>query len=116
MARHQSGGPCTPCVVFVIRERSPVDDPGASRPCGAAAVVVVKTHSGMRLSRHARNEMRLYGIALDDVASAAGDPVARDVDDRGNTRLTGRTLDGRLILVVVAGDDPDFVITVFLRS
>jgi len=72
--------------------------------------------AGMRLSRHARNGMRLYGIALDDVASAAGDPVARDVDDRGNTRLTGRTLDGRLILVVVAGDDPDFVITVFLRS
>ena len=57
--------------------------------------------------------MRLYGIALDDVESAAGDPAARDVDERGNTRLTGRTVDGRLILVVVAGDDPDFVITVF---
>ena len=48
--------------------------------------------------------MRLYGIALDDVA--AGDPVARDVDERGNTRLTGRTVDGRLILVVVAGMIP----------
>ncbi len=70
----------------------------------------------MRLSRHARNEMRLYGIDLDDVVCAVGDPVARDVDDRGNARLTGRTVDGRLILVVVAGDDPDFVITVFLRS
>ncbi len=79
-------------------------------------MIVVKMDSGMRLSRHAKNEMRLYGIALDDVESAAGDPVARDVDDRGNTRLTGRTVDGQLILVVVAGDDPDFVITVFLRS
>jgi hypothetical protein len=38
-------------------------------------------HAGMRLSRHARSEMRLYGIALDDVESAAGDPVARDVED-----------------------------------
>ena len=73
-------------------------------------------HARMRLSRHARSEMRLYSIALDDVESAAGDPVARDVDDRGNVRLTGRTVDGRLILLVVAGDDPDFVITVFLRS
>jgi hypothetical protein len=60
--------------------------------------------------------MRLYCIALDDVESAAADPVARDVDDRGNTRLTGPAVDGRLILVVVARDDPDFVITVFLRS
>ena len=60
--------------------------------------------------------MRLYGIALDDVESAAGDPAARDVDERGNTRLTGRPWTVRLILVVVAGDDPDFVITVFLRS
>jgi hypothetical protein len=60
--------------------------------------------------------MRLYGIALDDVESAAGDPVAREVGERGNKRLTGRTVDGRLIFVVVAGDDPDFVITVFLRS
>jgi hypothetical protein len=58
---------------------------------GAAAVAVVKMRAGMKLSRHARTEMRLYGIALDDVESAVGDPVARDVDDRGNTRLTGRT-------------------------
>jgi len=105
-----------PCVAFVVRERSPVDDPGASRPRGAATVARVKMHAGMRLSRHARNEMRLYCIALDDVESAAADPVARDVDDRGNTRLTGPAVDGRLILVVVARDDPDFVITVFLRS
>jgi hypothetical protein len=89
---------------------------GASRPRRVAAVLLVKMHAGMRLSRHARNEMRLYGIALNDVEAAAGDPVARGVDDRGNTRLTGRTVDGRPILVVVAADDPDFVITVFLRS
>ena len=34
----------------------------------------------------------------------------------GNARLIGETADGRPILVVVAKDDPSFVITVFLRS
>jgi hypothetical protein len=70
----------------------------------------------MRLSRHARNEMRLYGISREDVESAVADPIERDRDDRGNARLSGETGDGRPILVVVAQDDPDFVITVFLRS
>jgi hypothetical protein len=76
----------------------------------------------MRLSHHARNEMRLYRIGVDDVQATMLDPTAREVDARGNARLTGETGetgetgDGRPILVVVAGDDPDFVITVFLRS
>jgi hypothetical protein len=70
----------------------------------------------VRLSRHAKNEMRLYGVTVEDVEAAVSNPVSRDVDDRGNARLAGETADGRPILVVVAGDDPDFVITVFLRS
>lgn len=70
----------------------------------------------MKLSRHAKNEMRLYGIALGDVEATVSSPVSRGMDDRGNARLAGETADGRPILVVVAGDDPDFVITVFLRS
>jgi hypothetical protein len=69
-----------------------------------------------RLSRHARNEMRLYGIDRADVEAAVRDPARRELDVRGNSRLAGQTGDGRPILVVVAGDDPDFVITVFLRS
>ena len=60
--------------------------------------------------------MRLYGINQEDVESAIASPTSRDRDDRGNARLTGETRDGRPILVVVAQDDPDFVITVFLRS
>jgi len=71
---------------------------------------------GMRLSRHARNEMRLYRIGVDDVQATVLAPIARELDARGNARLTGETGDGRPILVVVAGDDPDFVIAVFLRS
>lgn len=70
----------------------------------------------MRLSRHARNEMRLYGIASDDIEATVASPASREFDDRGNARLSGETSDGRPILVVVAHDDPDFVITVFLRS
>lgn len=70
----------------------------------------------MRLSRHARNEMRLYGIAPEDVESTINEPAARNSDERGNARLLGTTSDGRRILVVIAGDDPDFVITVFLQS
>lgn len=70
----------------------------------------------MRLSRHARNEMRLYGIDAADLQATIAKPVSRQLDERGNTRLGGTTRDGRPILVVVAGDDPDFVITVFLRS
>lgn len=70
----------------------------------------------MRLSRHARNEMRLYRIAAADVEATITDPAARDSDDRGNARLAGETADGRRILVVVAGDDRDLVITVFLRT
>lgn len=70
----------------------------------------------MRLSRHAKNEMRLYRISDGDVEATVADPSSRELDQRGNARLAGETHDGRPILVVVAGDDPDFVITVFLRS
>ncbi|MHB1809423.1 MAG: DUF4258 domain-containing protein [Solirubrobacteraceae bacterium] len=70
----------------------------------------------MRLSRHARNEMRLYRIDREDVEATINDPLTHSEDDRGNTRLSGTTADNRPMLVVVARDDPDFVITVFLRS
>ncbi len=50
------------------------------------------------------------------VEAAIAAPAAREVDERGNARLIAETGDGRRILVVVAGDDPSFVITVFPRS
>ncbi|HLI31800.1 MAG TPA: DUF4258 domain-containing protein [Solirubrobacteraceae bacterium] len=70
----------------------------------------------MKLSRHAKNEMRLYGISAEDVEATVADPVSRQADERGNARLSGQSGDGRSILVVVARDDPGFVITVFPRS
>ncbi len=59
--------------------------------------------------------MRLYRISPRDVEAVVANPATRNLDDRGNARLAGATSDGRPILVVVARDDPDFVITVFLR-
>jgi hypothetical protein len=57
--------------------------------------------------------MRLYGIGPFDVVSAVARPSRRDEDDRGNFRLAGFDRDGRAIIVVVARDNADFVITVF---
>jgi len=60
--------------------------------------------------------MRLYRISVQAVETAAARPVSRDLDRKGNVRLSGKTGEGRPILVVVAGDDPDLVVTVFPRS
>jgi hypothetical protein len=57
--------------------------------------------------------MRLYGISRSNVETAVSCPVLKDVDADGNQRLTGLGRDGRAIIVVVADDDPDFVITTF---
>jgi len=57
--------------------------------------------------------MRLYGISREDVGAALATPLGRECDERGNRRLTGLDLQGRAIIVVIAGDDPDFVITTF---
>jgi hypothetical protein len=60
--------------------------------------------------------MRLYGILAADVEATVRKPSARTVDARGNSRLTGQSAEGRPILVVVAADDPEFVITAFIAS
>lgn len=60
--------------------------------------------------------MRPYGISVEDVEAVVAAPAVREVDERGNTRISATVDDGRRILVVVAGNDPGFVITVFPRS
>lgn len=60
--------------------------------------------------------MRLYGISIQDVGAVIASPAARELDERGNVRLIAELGGGRRILVVVAGDDPSFVITAFPRS
>lgn len=60
--------------------------------------------------------MRLYGISIEEVQAVVMAPMVREVDERGNARLIAEAGDRRRILVVVAGYDPSFVITVFPRS
>jgi hypothetical protein len=52
----------------------------------------------VRLSRHARNELRFFRVASDDVKSTIRDPATRELDDRGNARLAGETADGRPVV------------------
>jgi hypothetical protein len=57
--------------------------------------------------------MRLYGISRDDVLMVASGPMWTGRDERGNPRLVGVDRNGRAIIVLIAGDDPEFVITTF---
>ena len=67
----------------------------------------------MRFSHHAKNEMRLYGIRRGDVEAALASPTDTQHDQSGNWRLTGLGMDRRAIIVVLASDEPSFVITTF---
>jgi hypothetical protein len=57
--------------------------------------------------------MRLYEIQPSDIESAMASPTRKVVDGDGNSRLTGLDGGDRAIIVVIAGDDPAFVITTF---
>jgi hypothetical protein len=67
----------------------------------------------VRFSRHAKNRMGLYKILFSEVELAAAYPIRKEVDEDGNPRLTGLGAGNRAIIVVLAKDDPDFVITTF---
>jgi len=57
--------------------------------------------------------MRLYATPPADVELAVATPTLEEMDKQGNLRLTGLDGGGRAIIVVLAGDDPNFVITTF---
>jgi len=57
--------------------------------------------------------MRLYDISRGDVGAATSRPVRRSIDEHGNPQLTGMDCKGRAIIVIIAADDPEFVITTF---
>jgi hypothetical protein len=76
-------------------------------------VPVGRDASAVRFSRHAKNEMRLYKITPADVRAVVACPAMTARDPRGNPLLTGPDANGRAIIVVVADDDPNFVITTF---
>lgn len=57
--------------------------------------------------------MRHYKILFSEVELAAAYPIRREVDEDGNPRLTGLGTGNRAIIVVLAKDDLNFVITTF---
>lgn len=57
--------------------------------------------------------MRLYRICPSDIAAAINRPTSEVTDESGNQRLTGSARNGRAIIVILASDDLDFVITTF---
>lgn len=57
--------------------------------------------------------MRLYGIRPGDVEAVTASPLRTQFDQSGNWRLTGLGMDCRAIIIVLASDEPSFVITTF---
>jgi hypothetical protein len=68
----------------------------------------------MRLSRHAKNELRRLEATVADVEHAIANPVRVDRDSTGKPRYTGY-IQGIRVRVVVALDAPDFVVTIHER-
>lgn len=66
----------------------------------------------MRLSRHAKNRMRLYRLTAEMIQPVMRRPSGQSSDVRGNALRTGVVPDGRTFTLVVARDRPDFLITV----
>lgn len=66
----------------------------------------------MRFSRHAKNQMRLYGISRDQIVDLVAPPNRRGVDRRGNPVYSG-VVGGLRIKAVLAWDDMETVITVY---
>ena len=66
----------------------------------------------MRLSRHAKNELRRLRATRQEVEFAVANPIGKSFDRRGNSLYLGYVV-GVLVWIVVAADDPDVVITVF---
>lgn len=65
----------------------------------------------LRYSRHAEQRMRERRISKDIVEAVVDSPDVTYPDGGGNRCLV-RDVDGRTVRVVLAGDDPDFVVTV----
>jgi hypothetical protein len=56
--------------------------------------------------------MRRLRATRQEVESAVENSIGKDFDDKGNALYLGYVV-GVLVWIVVADDDPDFIITVF---
>jgi hypothetical protein len=64
----------------------------------------------MRFSRHALERLEERDLSEAQVEAVVEHPDVTFTDPKGNPCYT-REMDGRRIKVVIAADDPDFVIT-----
>jgi hypothetical protein len=69
----------------------------------------------VRLSHHAKNNLRLYGGTAEEVETVVATRLKKGLDRRGNPMYVG-FVGGRPMVVVVAGDDSNYVITVFPKE
>ncbi len=69
---------------------------------------------GLQFSRHAKNGLRWLDLSGGEIESMLRDEAPYDLDDAGNPRYL-LNHEGLPILVVVALDRPDYVITLFRR-
>jgi hypothetical protein len=69
----------------------------------------------VRLSHHAKNNLRLYGGTAAEVESVVKSRLKKGLDRRGNPMYVG-FVGGRPAIVVVADDDSNYVITVFPKE
>ncbi len=70
----------------------------------------------MRLTRHAKNRLRLYSLNADEIDRLLTRGTALPPDENGNRRVLGTVADGREFMLVIALDNPDLVITLIERS
>lgn len=68
----------------------------------------------MRFTRHARQRLKLYRVTRDRAEAIAASGALTGHDARGNPRRTG-AVDARTIVVVIALDNPDLIITLYER-
>ena len=68
----------------------------------------------MRFTRHARQRLKLYRVTRDQAEAIAASGTLTGHDASGNPRRTG-AVDDRTIVVVIALDNPDLIITLYER-
>jgi hypothetical protein len=68
----------------------------------------------MRLTRHAKNELRNLQATVSDIEQVIENPVRVDRDADRRPRYTGY-IRGTRVRVVLALDEPDLVVTIHKR-
>jgi hypothetical protein len=68
----------------------------------------------VRLTRHAKNQLRWIGLTGVEVEWVVAHPISEDRDRQGRPRYLGE-VEGKRVRVVIAFDDPDLVVTVHPR-